>query len=239
MRFIGMIYVLFNLLTIYRYTISINKTLLKIWRQKCWFGVRFVLLLAKVYLANGMTPKILQKCGEQVAYYHWIQCRYYYIQNGNYYSSKLKCVSSLFFCKILRAKSEKHVIDIYLWEGYQSINVSISGQISVLVILVISLCSNICGGNLNLVRFYIVNIVNFLDLPLSESLFYTLTNWWFLIWSPEIVSIVADSYCKTIHVVRFPPTPCLSECFNSSPHGKKWLPLCRRHVETHFFKWKY
>ena len=34
-------------------------------------------------------------------------------------------------------------IDIYRWEGYQSIDMSISGQISISVILVVSICSTV------------------------------------------------------------------------------------------------
>ena len=34
--------------------------------KKCWSGVKFVLFLVKIHLANGMTPEILEKCGEQV-----------------------------------------------------------------------------------------------------------------------------------------------------------------------------
>ena len=47
-----------------------------------------------------------------------------------------------FSCKILRTKPERFKVDIY-WEGYQSIDISICGQILISVILVVSICSTI------------------------------------------------------------------------------------------------
>ena len=137
MRFIDMIYIV---LIIYQCTIHINKISLKIWR-KCWFGVRFVLFLAKIHLANDMTAKMLEKYGEQVNIIIGFNVNEV-IFNVGIIILACQSVLAVFFCKILCARFEKkNDIDIYWWEGYQSNDMSIGGQISISMILVVSICS--------------------------------------------------------------------------------------------------
>ena len=107
--------------------------------KKCWFGVRFVLLLVNIHLANGMTPKMLEKCGQEVNITIGFSVDNVIFKMGIIILAS-QSASAIFFYKILGAKPEKQGINIYRWEGYQSIDKSIGGQISISVILVASIC---------------------------------------------------------------------------------------------------
>ena len=106
---------------------------------KCWFGVRFVIFLLEIHLTNGMTPKTLEKCGEEVNITIGFNVDSVIFKMGIIIVAS-QSVLAYFYCKILCAKPEKHKIDIYWWEGYQSIDMSICGQISISVISVVSIC---------------------------------------------------------------------------------------------------
>ena len=83
---------------------------------------------------------MLEKCGEQVNVTIGFN-----VDNAIFIMGFIilasQSVSAVFFCKILCAKPEKHDIHIYLQEGYQSIDMSIRGQISISVISVVWICS--------------------------------------------------------------------------------------------------
>ena len=82
----------------------INKISLKIWRKKCWFGVRFVLFLVKIHLADSMWW-----AGEYMyMYYHSI-----IFKMGIIFLAS-QSVLVVFFCKTLCAKSKKNDIDIHI-----------------------------------------------------------------------------------------------------------------------------
>ena len=69
-----------------------------------------MLYLTKIHLANGVTPKMLKKCGEQGNI--TINVDNVIFKMGNIILA-IRSVLAVFFCKILCAKSEKNDIDIY------------------------------------------------------------------------------------------------------------------------------
>ena len=87
-----------------------------------------------------MTPIMLEECGEQVNITIGSN-----VDNVVYKMRIIilasRSISEVFFYKILCANPEKYDIDIYRWEGYQSIDMNIGGQISVSVISVVLICS--------------------------------------------------------------------------------------------------
>ena len=91
--------------------------------KKCWFRVRFMLFLAKIHLANGMTPKILKKSVEQVNIALGFNVDDVILEMGIIILSSKNML--VFFCKILCAKPEKHDIDIYIYIDEKDIKVSI------------------------------------------------------------------------------------------------------------------
>ena len=86
-----------------------------------------------------MIPKMLEKCGEQVNVTIGFNVDNVIFIMG-FIILASQSVSAMFFCKLLCAKPEKHDIDIYRQEGYQSIDMSISGQILISVISVVWIC---------------------------------------------------------------------------------------------------
>ena len=80
--------------------------------KKRWFGIKFVLFLAKIHLANGMTPKMLEKCSEQVNITIEFNVDIVIFKMGIIILAS-QSVLAVFFCKILCSKPEKHDIDIY------------------------------------------------------------------------------------------------------------------------------
>ena len=89
-----------------------------------------------------MTPKTLGKCGQQVNITIRFNIDCVIFKMGIIILAS-QSVLAVFFCKILCSKPAKHDIEIYRWEGYQRIDMSIGWQISISVISVVYICSTI------------------------------------------------------------------------------------------------
>ena len=72
--------------------------------------MRFVLFLAKIQLTNGMTPKMLEECGEQVNITIGFSVDNVIFRTGIIMIAN-QSVLAMFRWKILCAKPEKHDID--------------------------------------------------------------------------------------------------------------------------------
>ena len=96
--------------------------------NKWWFGVRLV--LTKNHLANGMTPKnVGKKMWWPNEYYHRIQCRLCYIQNGNQHFSKPECVSHYLSIKYLVQNLKTWYRYIYIYIDEKDIKLPICASL--------------------------------------------------------------------------------------------------------------